>query len=224
MIKLVDIRREFRMASHSLTVLHDINLQVSSGEFVSIMGPSGSGKSSLLNILGCLDRPTGGRYILGGTDTSIMDDAELARIRNAELGFIFQRFHLIPRLNIVENVCLPLMFRGLEPRVREALAVASLEKVGLGHRLGHRTNEISGGECQRVAIARAIVTRPKILLADEPTGNLDTRSGRVVLDMLRDLHAEGLTVILVTHDPAAAMEARRRIRLVDGRIDSDSSS
>ncbi|MGE4158239.1 MAG: ABC transporter ATP-binding protein [Planctomycetota bacterium] len=221
MIKLENIRREFMMAGTPLRVLHDINLEIGSGEYVSIMGPSGSGKSSLLNILGCLDRPTAGRYTLNGSDTSTMDETELARIRNAELGFIFQRFHLIPRLNIVENVCLPLMFRGLEPREREALAVAALEKLGLGHRLGHRTNEISGGECQRVAIARAIVTRPKVLLADEPTGNLDTRSGRVILDRLAELHAEGLVVVLVTHDPSAATEARRRIRLVDGRIESD---
>lgn len=221
MIVLENIIKEFPMPTGALRVLHGISVEIQSGEYVSIMGPSGSGKSTLLNILGCLDTPTSGRYLLNARDTSGLSPDELADIRNHSLGFVFQRFHLIPRLNIVENVSLPLMFSGMPPERRRELATQALSRVGLAHRLEHKTNEISGGECQRVAVARAIVTGPKVLFADEPTGNLDSKSGQQVLEMIRELNDEGLTILLVTHDPQAAQEARRTITLVDGRVASD---
>jgi putative ABC transport system ATP-binding protein len=224
MIRLKNICKDYYLGENSLRVLHDINLEITAGEFISIMGPSGSGKSTLLNILGCLDVGSSGNYYLEGRDVSSLEEDELASIRNRKFGFVFQKFHLIPRLNLVENVSLPMMFAGIEKNQRKSKAVDALKKVGLGHRLSHKTNEISGGESQRVAIARAIVMHPTVLFADEPTGNLDSKVGGEILEHLTQLNKEGQTVIMVTHDPGAAAIARRALHLCDGRIVSDDHS
>ena len=196
----------------------DISLKIDRGEFVAIVGKSGSGKSTLMNIIGALDVPTDGEYLLGGEDVGIMDDKQLARIRNKMIGFIFQQYNLLPKLNILENVELPLIYRGVSKSVREELSVEALKKVGLEHRMDHKPSEMSGGQQQRVAIARAIAARPPVLLADEPTGNLDSRSGREIMGILQELHAEGKTILLITHDPTVADSAQKVYTMSDGHL------
>ncbi|MDP9797999.1 putative ABC transport system ATP-binding protein [Catenuloplanes nepalensis] len=219
------VSRTYRLEGFSVTALHEVSLTVERGEYAAVVGPSGSGKSTLMHLLGGLDRPTGGRLRLDGRDVAGLSSAELARLRNEVIGFVFQAFHLLPRTSAVENVALPLVYRGLGTRKRHAAAAEMLERVGLGHRLTHRPNQMSGGEQQRVAIARALVTGPSVLLADEPTGNLDTATGEAVLRLLEELNVEsGVAVVLVTHDREVAARARRRIAMRDGRIVTDERS
>jgi putative ABC transport system ATP-binding protein len=198
-----------------------INLRIAQGEYVAIMGPSGSGKSSLLNILGCLDRPSRGHYHLGDQDVSRMTDAELSDVRNRRIGFVFQSFNLIPRLSIVANIEIPLFYQGIPRRLRHSRSRALAETVGLGHRLDHRPSELSGGQQQRVAVARALVNDPLILLADEPTGNLDTRTTTEILALFETLHCKGRTILMVTHEDEVAAHAHRVVRLRDGLVESD---
>lgn len=200
--------------------LREIDLFIERGEFAAITGPSGSGKTTLLQILGCLDRPTAGRYYLAGQDTSRLDDRELSLIRNRRIGFVFQVFHLLPDESALGNVLLPLVYRGTAPATARARARKALESVGLGDRLGHRPGELSGGEQQRVAVARALVKTPDIILADEPTGNLDSRNGAAILDLIAAANERGITTVLITHNPTVAARARRQLRLVDGQLDS----
>ena len=213
--------KQYGSGENAVRALSDISLTVETGEYVAIVGQSGSGKSTLMNILGCLDTPTSGHYRLNGQDVSALTDRRLSEIRNRQIGFIFQGFNLIPGLTAVENVELPLLYRGLGREERRTLAEESLRRVGLGSRLSHRPSEMSGGQQQRVAIARAIAARPPVLLADEPTGNLDSRSGEDIMAILRTLNGEGRTVLLITHDNAIAARAPRRIRICDGRITED---
>ena len=201
--------------------LDGVSCEIDRGEFVAIVGQSGSGKSTMMNVLGCLDIPTRGDYFLDGTDVRELTDRELSRIRNRQIGFIFQQYNLIQSLTVLENVELPLIYQGISPALRREMALEALERVGLGGRVKHRPQEMSGGQQQRVAIARAIATRPPILMADEPTGALDSQTGREVLDFLRELNREGTTVILITHDNGIAATARRVIRLTDGKIVED---
>jgi len=207
------------MPGGDICALHHINLTVTRGEFVAIMGPSGSGKSTLLTILGCLDRPTSGLYWLDGQNVSTLNDTALARIRNRQIGFVFQSYHLMPRMDVLNNVILPLLYSGLSrSRRREAQAREALERVGLSHRLRHRPAELSGGEQQRVAIARALITDPVVILADEPTGNLDSNTGTEIMTLLQACHAEGRTLVLVTHDAEIARRAQRIMYLKDGTL------
>lgn len=201
--------------------LRGIDLEIPAGQYCAIMGSSGSGKSTLMNVLGCLDRPTAGRYLLEGLDVATLDDTELSRARGRRIGFVFQAFNLISELTIVENVEVPLFYQGIPRAERLRRAVDRLELVGLADRLGHRPSELSGGQQQRVAIARSLVTDPAILMADEPTGNLDTRTGNTILELIDQLHAQGLTIIMVTHDDAVAERCQRVVRLTDGSISSD---
>jgi putative ABC transport system ATP-binding protein len=201
--------------------LRGVDLEIARGDFVAVMGPSGSGKTTLLEILGCLSRPTRGRYRFGGRDVEALGPDALARLRGEEIGFVFQSFNLLPRLDLVENVALPLAYRGVARRERPRRALVSLERVGLAHRARHRPAEISGGERQRVAIARALVNHPALVLADEPTGNLDSKTGDEILALFRGIHAEGHTVVVVTHDPHVSAQARRRLSLRDGQVESD---
>jgi len=219
LIKLKSIRKQYRIGSSDIEVLRTIDLEIARGEFVSIMGPSGSGKSTLMNIIGCLDHPTEGTYTLNGTNVEGMGDDELARVRNRNIGFVFQSFNLLSRHSALENVELPLLYAGSKDAA--PLARKALETVGLSHRVGHRPNELSGGERQRVAIARAIVTDPPIILGDEPTGNLDTRTGEEIMSFLKRLHEKGTTLIIVTHDPEIAGHCDRVITIRDGRIQQD---
>ncbi len=206
------------MGKVSVRALDGIDLQIEEGEFVAIMGPSGSGKSTLMHIIGCLDSPTGGDYYLDGQRVSNLDKNSLAQIRNKKIGFVFQSFNLLPHLNILKNVELPLLYAGLSARTRKMKAEGVLDSVGLSDRLRHKPSELSGGQRQRVAIARAMVNDPAILLADEPTGNLDTQSGGDILEIFGQLHQSGNTVIIVTHDPAVAQRSGRIIRIIDGKI------
>ncbi len=218
LIELENVSKRYELRSGGVDALRGVYLSVAEGEFVAVVGVSGSGKSTLMNILGCLDRPTGGRYTLGGRDVGSMSPAELAGLRGSEIGFVFQNFNLLPRLTALENVEMPLILRG-EPRAsRRDRARRALAEVGLEHRTEHRPRELSGGQQQRVAIARALVTHPSLILADEPTGNLDRASGAAVLETLERLGARGATVVLITHDPETAARAGRRITLRDGRI------
>ncbi len=203
------------------TAISNINLKISKGEFVSIMGPSGSGKSTLLHLIGLLDRPTGGRYLLDGRSTQELSDEQLAHLRNATFGFVFQSFYLLSRTTVLENVMLPLFYSGLSPGQWKQKARRALEQVSLSHRLNHKPSQLSGGEKQRVAIARALVNEPKIILADEPTGNLDSQTGAAVLEMIDSLHQQGHTIIVITHEAPTARYAKRIIRLLDGKISSD---
>lgn len=218
MIRLEDLWRTYEMGEQELHALKGIDEEISDGEYVAIMGPSGSGKSTLLNVLGCLDTPSSGRYCLAGEDVAGLSEVALAEVRLRRIGFIFQSFHLVPRLTALQNVELPMLFAGVAPAERRARAEVSLDAVGLAERVGHKPNELSGGQKQRVAIARSTVMDPGLLLADEPTGNLDSRSGGQVLDLLAALKAEGRTLLVVTHDPAVARRADRVLVLRDGEI------
>lgn len=220
-IHLDKIEKQYFMGGQGIPVLKGISLDIQKNEYVALMGPSGSGKSTLMNILGCLDTPTGGTYILNGKDVSKMVDDELADVRNVEIGFVFQQFNLLPRLTAAENVALPLIYAGIGKEERIERAVAALEKVGLGPRSHHKSNEMSGGQIQRVAIARAIINNPALLLADEPTGNLDSKTSIEVMEIFGQIQAAGNTVVLVTHEEDIAEYAKRVVRLKDGVIESD---
>ena len=222
MISLRDLCRFFEVGDEIVHALDHVSLEIPAGQYVSIMGPSGSGKSTLLNILGLMDRPTSGSYWLDGVNTSTMNDAELAVTRQHKIGFVFQSFHLVPRLNAFENVELPMMLAGVVPEQRRERGLSALERVGLAARAEHRPAQLSGGERQRVAIARAIVMRPKMLLADEPTGNLDSASGKEIIGIMEDLNAQGLTLLVVTHDSALGSRAERQLHLLDGQLEKDS--
>ena len=222
-IALAGISRTFEVGGRPVRALRDVDLEIAPGEYLSIMGPSGSGKSTLLNILGCLDRPTTGSYRLDDQETSQLSERELALVRRHKIGFIFQFFHLVPRLTAAENVELPMIFAGIEPQERKRSVAEALAAVDLSDRIEHRPDQLSGGERQRVAIARAIVMRPAILLADEPTGNLDSVSGREVVERIEAMNRAGLTLVVVTHDPEIGGRARRRMRLADGLVVSDVS-
>lgn len=220
-IHLESIRKNYYLGKQVIEVLKGISLDIYKNEYVALMGPSGSGKSTLMNILGCLDTPTAGTYILNGKDVSRMSDNDLAEVRNQEIGFVFQQFNLLPRLSAVENVALPLVYAGVGKKERLEKAMHVLEKVSLADRSHHRPNEMSGGQNQRVAIARALVNDPSIILADEPTGNLDTKTSYEIMDIFEQIHASGNTVVLVTHEEDIANHARRIIRLRDGVLESD---
>jgi len=221
LIKLEDIRRYYTVGTEVVHALNGVSFEVTKGEWVAIIGQSGSGKSTLMNVLGCLDTPTAGRYWLNGKDVSHMSDNELADIRNREIGFVFQTFQLLPRETALGNVELPLIYRGLRAKQRRERARAALDQVGLSNRVTHRPNELSGGQRQRVAIARALVTDPSLLLADEPTGNLDSATGQEIIGLFEQLHRAGHTICLVTHEPTLAARCPRAIRLSDGLIVND---
>lgn len=224
MIELVGVHRTYMVGGSPVHALKDINLRIEAGEYVSIMGPSGSGKSTLLHILGCLDRPDAGAYQLGEDLTGDLSEAELSRLRRCRIGFVFQFFHLVPRLTAMGNVELPMMFAGVPREERRQRVEQALQKVGLTARANHRPDQLSGGEQQRVAIARAVVMGPSLLLADEPTGNLDHRSGREIVNLMEEMNQSGLTLLVVTHDPLMGERARRCIQLLDGDVVSDERS
>ncbi len=221
LIQIEDLCKVYNPGENEVRALDHVSLTVNTGEYVAIIGQSGSGKSTLMNMIGCLDVPTSGEYILNGQSVSRLTDDELSDIRNQEIGFIFQGFNLIPSFTAVENVELPLLYRGIGKRERHELVVKALEKVGLSQRMGHRPSEMSGGQQQRVAIARAIAQAPPVILADEPTGNLDSGSSKEIIQILKELHKEGRTVILITHDNEIAAQAKRVIRIKDGKIERD---
>jgi putative ABC transport system ATP-binding protein len=217
-IRLSNVSRTYEMGHVLVPALDDVSLDVHPGEFVAIVGPSGSGKSTMMNILGCLDRPTGGTYELAGTPVAELDDDGLARLRSRTIGFVFQSYNLLPRTTALDNVATPLLYQGISRAERRRRATAALERLGLGDRLTHEPTELSGGQQQRVAVARALVTEPAMILADEPTGNLDSRSGADVMAVLRELHAAGRTIVLITHDADVAASATRQVHLRDGRV------
>ncbi len=223
LIKITDIKRNFVLGNEIVYVLKGIDLVINKGEYVALMGPSGSGKSTLMNLLGCLDTPTSGHYILNGKDVSQMKDDELAGIRNKEIGFVFQTFNLLPRTTALDNVALPMIYAGYSKSDRNIRAVEVLKQVNLADRMDHQPNQLSGGQRQRVAIARALVNKPSIILADEPTGNLDSKTSVEIMKLFGDIHAQGNTVILVTHEEDIAAYAHRVIRLRDGVIESDTT-
>ena len=222
LVEIKDVCKIYNPGENEVRALDHVSLTIDEQEFVAIIGHSGSGKSTLMNMLGCLDVPTSGEYWLHGQDVSALSDDELSDIRNREIGFIFQGFNLIPNLTALENVELPLIYRGVSKSVREELSVEALKKVGLEHRIDHKPSEMSGGQQQRVAIARAIAQAPPVILADEPTGNLDSNSTKEIMDILKGLHKEGRTVILITHDNEIAAQAKRVIKIRDGKVESDS--
>ncbi len=224
MIRLEKICKYYQMGEQTVHALDGLDLHIPDNQYVAFIGASGSGKSTMMNILGCLDTPTSGTYFLNGQDVSTLDDNRLATIRNREIGFVFQSFNLLPRASALRNVMLPLIYRGLNLKVREQRATAALQQVGLGDRMDHLPNQLSGGQRQRVAIARALVTRPSILLADEPTGNLDSRTGADIMSLFDQLHADGQTIIMVTHETDVAAHAERMVRLQDGRIIEDTQN
>ncbi|MDQ2701258.1 MAG: ABC transporter ATP-binding protein [Pseudomonadota bacterium] len=221
MISLRNITKRYLMGDEEVLALAGVDLDIGSNEYVALVGPSGSGKSTLMNIIGCLDSPTAGSYMLNGRDTAKLGEVELARVRNREIGFVFQSFHLLPRMTVLQNVMQPLVYRGIPAAERKRRAVESLEKVGLGNRQGHRPNELSGGQRQRVAVARALVGEPSLLLADEPTGNLDSRTSHEIMALFDALHAQGQTVMVVTHEPDIAAHCWRTVRIGDGLVVSD---
>jgi len=223
-IDIENITKDYVMGEEIVRALRGISLQIRRNEYLAVMGPSGSGKSTLMNMLGCLDTPTSGRYEFNGRNVAEMDDDELAAIRNREIGFVFQTFNLLPRATSLRNVELPLIYAGMDPETRMERATQALTDVGLGDRIQHKPNELSGGQRQRVAIARALVNNPSIILADEPTGNLDSKTGEEIMALLEDLYQRGHTIILVTHERDIAAHARRTIRLRDGVVESDESS
>jgi len=220
-ILLQDLRKSYYLGRQELPVLKGINLEIGQNEYVALMGPSGSGKSTLMNILGCLDSPTSGKYILSSHDVSKMADDDLATVRNMEIGFVFQQFNLLPRLTAAENVSLPLVYAGVPRKERLEKALVMLERVGLADRSHHKPNELSGGQCQRVAIARALINDPSLILADEPTGNLDSKTSIEIMDIFGKIHSQGNTVVLVTHEEDIAAYAHRVVRLRDGLIEND---
>jgi putative ABC transport system ATP-binding protein len=221
LIRLEKISRRYQMGTETVHALREVSVEIQRGEYVAIMGPSGSGKSTLMNLVGCLDSPTSGRYELNGTDVSQMDDNQLAEVRNREIGFVFQTFNLLPRSNALHNVELPLIYGGMGAVERKRTALEALAQVGLADRVHHRPNELSGGQRQRVAVARALVNKPSILLADEPTGNLDSKTGKEIMALFEDLARQGNTIIVVTHEEEIARHARRILRIRDGLIASD---
>ncbi len=223
-IKIEGIKKIYTLGTQNVNALDGVDMSINRNEYVAIMGPSGSGKSTLMNILGCLDTPTEGCYFLNGTDVSNMDDDMLSDIRNREIGFIFQSFNLLPRYTAMENVALPLIYSGIPRHEREQRAIEALNNVGLGERMEHKPSELSGGQRQRVAIARALINRPSIILADEPTGNLDTKTSIDIMMLFEQIYKEGNTVIIVTHEEDIAKYARRIIKLRDGKIESDSTN
>ena len=221
LIQTEDLWKTYEMGSEKIHALHGVSFQVTRNEYIAIMGPSGSGKSTLMNLIGCLDTPSKGRYFLNGKLVSDMDDDELAYIRNREIGFVFQTFNLLPRATALQNVELPLIYAGMPAAERHQRAISTLEKVELEHRMSHKPSELSGGQRQRVAIARALVNNPSIILADEPTGNLDSKTGREIMALFERLHEQGNTIVLVTHEADIAQNAHRVIHLLDGRISTD---
>ncbi len=221
LIDLIDIVRQYTVGGEVVRALDGVSIAIESGEWVAIVGQSGSGKSTLMNVIGCLDTPTGGRYILNGKDVSRLEDDQLADIRNQEIGFIFQNFQLLPRETALANVELPLVYRGVSAKERRARAIEALERVKLSHRMTHKPTELSGGQRQRVAIARALAARPSLLLADEPTGNLDSSTGEEIIKLFGELHADGNTIVLVTHEPKLAARCPRAVRLSDGKVVAD---
>ena len=221
LIQLTNLSRLYQMGTETVHALRDVSLEITRGEYVAIMGPSGSGKSTLMNLIGCLDTPSSGRYELNGTDVSEMDDNQLAEVRNREIGFIFQTFNLLPRSNALRNVELPLIYAGVDSDTRRQMALDALASVGLADRVHHKPNELSGGQRQRVAVARALVNTPSILLADEPTGNLDSKTGVEIMALFEELARKGNTIIVVTHEEEIARHARRILRIRDGLIASD---
>jgi putative ABC transport system ATP-binding protein len=220
-IALKGIKREFNLGDETIHALQEINLDIYKNEYVALMGPSGSGKSTLMNILGCLDTPTSGQYFLNGSDVSTSSDNELAAVRNKQIGFIFQTFNLIPRLTTIENVALPLIYAGWSKKERDERAVEVLRQVGLADRMKHKPNELSGGQRQRVAVARALVNNPSLILADEPTGNLDSKTSYEIMKLFEEIHANGNTIIVVTHEEDIATYSHRIVRMRDGLIESD---
>jgi putative ABC transport system ATP-binding protein len=221
MIRLQGVTKQYQMGDQTVHALQGIDLQIDRNEMIAFIGASGSGKSTMMNIVGCLDRPSSGEYWLNGREVATMSGDDLARVRNQEIGFIFQSFHLLPRASALDNVAQPLIYRGVPLRERLALAEQALQRVGLGERMHHRPNELSGGQRQRVAIARALVGNPSILLADEPTGNLDSSTSQEIMELIRAVHAGGQTVVMVTHEPEIAEQCQRIVRLRDGKIVSD---
>ena len=220
-IEIQEIARQYTIGTETIHALKSVALNIKKGEFVALMGPSGSGKSTLMNILGCLDTPNYGDYILNGINVSDMTDDELAEVRNKEIGFVFQTFNLLPKSTALENVALPLIYAGIKQSVREEKATQALNSVGLGNRVDHRPNELSGGQRQRVAVARALINNPSIILADEPTGNLDTKTSIEIMGLLEEIHSKGNTIILVTHEEDIAQHAHRIVRMRDGLIEAD---
>lgn len=218
MIELEHIHRYFQVGEHSVHALNDINLKINKGEYVSVMGPSGSGKSTLLNIIALLDRPSSGRYVLNGLEVIKRSDDDLARIRRENIGFVFQFFHVIPRLTAAENVEMPMILAGIDSKERKHRVESALITVNLGDRMHHKPNQLSGGQLQRVAIARAMIMRPEVILADEPTGNLDSKSGLEIMELLENLNRQGVTLVMITHDQTLGQRATKRIRIVDGRM------
>ncbi len=221
LISLSGIQKRYELGEQVVYALRDINLQIQRGEYLALMGPSGSGKSTLMNIIGCLDTPTAGTYILNGKEVSSMTDSELSHIRNMEIGFVFQTFNLLSRLTAIDNVALPLVYAGVSKKERTERAKAALNDVGLGDRMSHKPNELSGGQRQRVAVARSLINNPSILLADEPTGNLDTNTSKEIMALFNEIHAKGNTIILVTHEEDIARYAKRMVRVRDGVIENN---